>query len=85
MKKLNFEQLLVRLTMEKLESRERAAQEESAYVLILKMFTMEWRLSGLCVCGRWLHEECIDSIRYAEKLCSYCVVLTFNIKRLISN
>ena len=30
------------------------------------------------VCGRWLHEECIDLIQYdangSEKLCSYCVV-----------
>ena len=31
-----------------------------------------------CVCGRWLHEECIDSIEYnasgKEKLCSFCVI-----------
>ena len=29
----------------------------------------------MCVCGRWLHEECIDyDANGSEKLCSYCVV-----------
>lgn len=31
-----------------------------------------------CACGRWLHEECIDSVEYdengGEKFCSFCIV-----------
>lgn len=31
-----------------------------------------------CACGRWLHEECIDSIEYnsngKEKFCSFCII-----------
>ena len=31
-----------------------------------------------CGCGRWLHEECIDSVVYGddvqERFCSYCVL-----------
>lgn len=32
----------------------------------------------MCACGRWLHEECIDSVEFddagKEKFCSFCIV-----------
>ena len=36
-----------------------------------------------CVCGHWLHEDCIDSIEYnasgKEKLCSFCVITKYHL------